>query len=214
MNFQRVALIALVLATPLFAQDSQNWKLRIRAISVSPDASSETILTTGTSVDVDSAVVPELDFSYAFNQRWSAELILATSPHDLSTVNGALAGADAGKVWALPPTVTCQYHFLPAESSVDFYAGIGINYTLFYSYDLSDDLAALGVTDIDFDNSFGLAGDIGADIQIGKKWFLNLDLKYIDMSTDVTLETAAAPLDTLTVDIDPFVFGVGAGFRF
>lgn len=214
MNIKRVALFALVLALPAFAQDAQPWKMRIRAISVAPNDSSETLLNTTTEVAVDAMVVPELDFSYAFNARWSAELILATSPHELSTKKGALGGADAGEVWALPPTVTLQYHFLPTTSKVDFYAGLGLNFTLFHSYDLSDDLEALGVTDIDFDSSLGLAGNIGADIQLGKKWFFNLDLKYIDMSTDATLETAAGDLDTIQVDIDPFVFGVGCGFRF
>ena len=81
-------------------------------------------------------------------------------------------------------------------------------------YDLSEPLRGLGVTDIDFDDSFGLAAQIGADIEMNDKWVLNIDAKYIDLATDAEIQTAAGVLDTIKVDIDPWVFGVGFGWGF
>lgn len=187
--------------------------LRGRIINVAPNDDSSQILNTGTEVTVDDAFVPEVDLTYMFSKNWGLEVIAATSPHDLSAEGGALAGADAGEVWVLPPTFTLQYHF-GWNTAIDFYAGVGLNYSLFYSYDLSDDLAGLGVTDIDFDNSFGFSGQVGADFKINEKWVFNIDLKYIDINTDAELQTATGVLDTIDVDINPFVSGIGVGYRF
>ena len=96
----------------------------------------------------------------------------------------------------------------------NFYFGAGINFTLFYSYDLSDDLAGLGVTSLDFDNSFGLAGNVGLDINLGENLLLNADVKYIQIGTDVDFMVGGDVLGTVGVDIDPWVFGVGVGWRF
>ncbi|MDJ0841948.1 MAG: OmpW family outer membrane protein [Acidobacteriota bacterium] len=208
-----VSFLVLAFASTLFAADG-NWLIRLRLIDVAPNDDSSEILTTGTSVAVDSAIVPEVDLTYFFNDNWGLEVIAATSPHDLSTENGDLGGADAGEVWVLPPTFTLQYHF-GRNTATDFYAGLGLNYTLFYSYDLSDDLSGLGVGDIDFDSSFGLAGNVGVDFQINEKWVFNIDLKYIDISTDADLELAAGGvLETVDVDINPLVAGIGVGYRF
>lgn len=186
---------------------------RGRIINVAPNDDSSQILNTGTEVTVDDAFVPEVDLTYMFSKNWGLEVIAATSPHDLSTEGGSLGGADAGEVWVLPPTFTLQYHW-GWDTAIDFYAGVGLNYSIFYSYDLSDDLAGLGVTDIDFDNSFGFSGQIGADFKIGEKWVFNIDLKYIDINTDAELQTATGVLETLDVDINPFVSGIGVGYRF
>lgn len=43
--------------------------------------------------------------------------------------------------------------------------------------------------------------------------FLNFDVKYIKMDTNARLNTTAAGIQRVGVDIDPFVFGVGVGFK-
>lgn len=211
-----LAVFAVVLAvagSPVLAQD-YHWVARARVISVSPDDSSGTIADTGTGVSVDSAVVPEVDLSYMFNPQWGVEVIAATSQHDLATSGGAIGGLDAGSVWVLPPTVTLQYH-PQVTGSLHPYLGVGVNYTLFYSYDLSSDLESAGLSDVDLDDSFGLAGQLGVDIDINERWLFNADVKYIDISTDADLKLASGGvLDTVSVDINPWVFGVGVGYRF
>lgn len=212
--FKKACLVCalMLLVLPSLAQAQESWIFRARVIDISPNSSSSEILDTGTSVDVDSKATLEVDITYMLSDRFGLELIAATAEHDLSTTGGALGGADAGSVWVLPPTLTLQY-FLGA-GTIRPYVGLGVNYTYFYSYDLSDDLAGLGITDVTFSSSFGLAGDVGIDFSLGGNWLLNADVKYIQISTDAKLKVGSDTLDTISVDIDPWVFGLGVGIRF
>jgi len=193
--------------------DAGDWLIRGRIINVNPDASSGGLTgapTVGVTADDDSTI--ELDFTYMVTNNLGLELILATTEHDI-TATGALAGASVGSVKALPPTLTLQYHFTP-KASVRPYAGIGLNYTVFYGSKVSSTLAGApyNVTKISYDNSFGLAGQVGVDIDINKKWFVNLDAKYIQMDTTAT--TTGGTLGSVKVDLNPWVLGVGIGTRF
>jgi outer membrane protein len=205
-----VALLLLVL--PAISQAQDSWILRVRGISISPNDSSSEILDTGTTVTVDSKTTFEVDLTYMFSDRVGLEVIAATARHDLATAGGVLGGADAGSVKVLPPTVTLQYFF--GSDTIRPYIGAGVNFTYFYSYDLSEDLAGLGITDLEFSSSFGFAGNVGIDFSLGGSWLLNLDAKYIMISTDADLMVGGDVLDTVDVDVDPWVYGVGIGYRF
>jgi len=205
-----MALVLLVL--PAVAQAQGDWIFRVRGIQIAPNDSSSEIPGTGTEVTVDSKFTVEVDLTYMLSDNLGLELIAATARHDLGTSGGALGGADAGSVKVLPPTLTLQYFF--GDENYRPYIGAGINYTYFYSYDLSDDLAGLGVTDVEFSNSFGFAGDLGIDIGVGGNWVLNFDVKYIMISTDADLKVGSDTLATVEVDVDPWVYGIGIGVRF
>jgi outer membrane protein len=43
---------------------------------------------------------------------------------------------------------------------------------------------------------------------------LNFDVKYITISTDASLKVGSDTLDKIAVDIDPWVYGIGIGYRF
>ena len=214
-----IATTALGALTSVAAAGEGDWIVRGRAILVSPqvDASGiEPAFPTG-SVDVDDAVVPELDFTYMMTPNWGLELILATSPHDLQAT-GALEGlGKVGDVWALPPTLTLQYHFKP-ESNVRPYVGVGLNYTLFYSEDATSSLEdAVGPTSISLDESFGFAVQAGVDVDINDTWFWNADIKWINIETEATLtsQTGMGELvNKVDVDLNPVVAGIGIGRRF
>jgi outer membrane protein len=211
-----IAFVVVLTLLPVAAQAQDgHWIIRGRLVSVSPNDSSTAIAgTDGSKVIVDDDLIPEVDLTYMFNRNWGLEVIAGTSQHRLGVSGGALTGADAGSVRVLPPTLTLQYHS-NSDGPLDVYGGLGVNYTLFYSYDLSDDLAGLGVHDLDFSQSFGLSGQIGMDVALKGAWVFNVDVKYINMSTDVDLVLGTgAVLDTVTVDINPWVFGVGIGYRF
>lgn len=192
-----------------------DWLMRLRGIWVGPQDESSAVLPSfpAGSVSVRDAFVPELDFTYFLSDHIGAELILATSPHDIS---GAAALAGLGKIadtMALPPTLTLQYHFIPSGKFRP-YVGFGVNWTVFYSEDASSALTtAIGPTRVSLDDSFGWAAQAGADIDLSKRFFLNIDVKYIDIDTTATLRTGAL-VNTVDVDIDPLVVGVGIGFRF
>lgn len=182
-----------------------DWVFRLRALGVAPNESA-TITPIGGDVAIDTSYVPELDISYFFTDHIAAELILGVTPHDVMAVNTAAGNIDLGSVTLLPPTLTVQYHFQP-EASFRPYIGAGVNYTVFFN----EDLPAVGAaTSISYDNSFGLAAQVGADIDLNETWFLNVDLKWVDINSDVTVNNTI----TADVDIDPWIFGIGVGRRF
>ena len=199
---------------PAFAAQG-DWLVRLRGIVVAPTENATDVLPgfPGGSVGVENAVVPELDFTYFLTDNVGAELILATSPHDL-VGEGTLAGlGEIGDVMALPPTLTLQYHFNP-NGKFRPYAGVGVNYTIFYSEDPSTSLVnAVGPTDLNLDDTVGVAFQLGADIELDDHWFLNADIKYIQIDTTATLNSGGA-INTVDVDLDPIVAGVGVGYRF
>lgn len=206
-----VVMIAL-LALPAVA-NAGDWVLRVRGINISPNDSSDPIGDFGGEVTVDSKTTIEVDVSYMFNPNWGVEVIAATARHDLGVSGGDLSGASAGSVKVLPPTVTLQWHPFP-EGLLDFYIGAGVNYTYFYSYDLSDDLAGLGITDVDFSNSFGLAGQVGLSVFLGEHFHINGDVKYIQINTDADLKVGSDTLLSIGTDVNPWVYGLGVGYRF
>jgi outer membrane protein len=204
------------------AQETSNenfkkWQTRFRIVNVSPNESA-TIGVIGGDVAINNKFVPELDFTYFFTKNFSVELILATAKHDVNTVGSNLtavagpasANVDLGSVWLLPPTLTAQYHF--NFDNFRPYVGAGVNYTMFYSVD-----AGNTIKDVSYDNAFGIAFQGGIDYDLNDTWFLNIDAKYILLSTDVTVDASnlAAGLSIpAKVDINPLLVGVGFGMRF
>lgn len=199
------ALGLMTLVQPAAAQDQQslwdkeNWQIRVRAIDVLPDVDSSVNI--GGEVDADNTVVPELDISYFFTDHIAAELILATSKHDLDYTGGV----ELGDAMILPPTLTLQYHFTP-DQSFSPYVGAGINYSIFYNED-----TAAGFTDLDVDGGFGWALQAGFDYWLDEHWGLNADVKKIFLNVDATLNNGAVRAD---VDLDPWVVGAGVSYRF
>lgn len=185
------------------APAKKEWRVRMRALAVMPENDSTTSI--NGKVEPSNVIVPELDISYFWNDHWATELILATTPHDVKAYNTNLGNLDLGEVWLLPPTLTLQYHFQPAEKFQP-YVGAGVNYTLFYHQNAGPSIAS-----IDYDNSFGLAGQAGFDYMIDDSLFFNMDIKKVWINTDVSINGGGV---TANVDIDPLLFGIGFGYRF
>jgi outer membrane protein len=131
--------------------------------------------------------------------------ILGATPftHDIT-----LNGTKVGDTQHLPPTVGIQYHFTP-KSNVRPYVGAGINYTTFFSESTTGPLAG---ADLSLDDSWGLAAQVGVDVDINKDWFFNADLRYMNIETTATLSGAVN--GTVDVQINPWVYSLGVGTRF
>lgn len=199
-----IALCSLVTLSPqVFAQQAQegSWLVRVRAVNLDPANKSDVISGTGASdrLTINSKVIPELDISYFFTLNWATELVL-TYPQKQRV---SLDGTQIGTFKHLPPTLTLQYHFTP-EKTISPYVGAGINYTRISSVGLLNGAARLEKS------SIGLALQAGVDFKLDKNWSLNLDVKKVQIRSDVN--TAAGQLST--VKIDPWLIGVGVGYRF
>jgi outer membrane protein len=177
------------------AAEDGNWQVRARLIDVAPDAKGTDALI---DVDVEDDLTVEVDFTRYLTDHLELELIVATASQEVKIGDTSL-----GSVNHLPPTLTLQWHFMNREATFQPYVGAGANATFFYR--------KCGLLDeLDLDSSFGFAAQVGADIKLSDKALLNFDLKYIDISTDV--ESDGDKLGT--IDINPWVFGVGLGCRF
>ncbi|WP_439633170.1 OmpW/AlkL family protein [Glycocaulis sp.] len=186
-----------------------DWMFRLRALHVAPDEGA-TISPIGGSVDIGTSVVPELDITYFFTDRIAVELILGATPHDVSAVNTSLGDVDLGDVWLLPPTLTLQYHFNP-EGQLRPYVGAGVNFTHFFNADLP---SGSPLTSISYDNSIGFALQAGVDYALSERWFLNFDVKKVWINTDVTIDAGGLGIVNADVDIDPWIVGIGFGWRY
>ena len=186
--------------------------VRLRAIVVAPNEKSDL---TPDDVKLTNDVVPEIDFTYMLTNNIGAELIAATSKHKVSG-GSAVAGASVplASTYALPPTLTLQYHLAP-QAAIRPYVGVGVNYTIFYSSKPSSVVeTAFGQTKVHIKDSIGYALQAGVDIDLTKKFFLNFDVKYIDMTAKTSLRTTLAGTVKTKIEVRPFVFGVGFGTRF
>lgn len=213
------------IATPVMAYEAGDWLIRGRIINVNPNDDSGTLSTTGLGnlgegVEVDSDTVPELDITYMLTRNWGLELILGFSEHNVRTHKAAgatvatLGSKNVIESKVLPPTLTLQYHFLP-DSNIRPYVGAGVNYTYFFDESVPSDSGVAAAGDkVKLDSSWGLAAQVGVDVALNNDWFVNLDVKYIDIDTTAHFKNTAAGSAKIDADIDPFVFGVGIGRRF
>ncbi|MDO7835996.1 OmpW family outer membrane protein [Sphingobium sp. HBC34] len=210
-----VAAVTGALTSPALAAQG-DILIRARGIMVAPNEKSGSVLPAfpGERVSVDNAVAPEVDVTYMASDHVGFELIAATTKHSASGRTGTTGSLGRlASTWVLPPTLTAQYHFAPG-AKVRPYVGAGVNYTLFYNEKASNVLeGAVGKTKVHMSDSFGWAGQAGVDIQLNDRMFLNLDIKYIDIDTTARLSTTAAGVQKVRVHLDPFVFGVGVGFK-
>jgi len=172
---------------------------RVRAISIQPEVRSTDTLH-ALDAGVNNAVVPEVDFTYMIRDYLGIELILGMSRHQVTTKLGGLGGVNV-----LPPTLLLQYHFNHA-GRIRPYVGAGVNYTYFWNNGVNVAGQSVALTR----GSLGPALQIGCDVQVTKRTFVNVDLKKIWMSTDASLGGQSIG----TLHIDPVIVGVGFGMKF
>lgn len=187
------------------------WQVRLRGVGVVPVESAD-IDVIGGDVSISNQFIPELDFTYFFTKNFAAELILGTTKHNVQAVETAAGNVDLGSVWLLPPTLTAQYHFYPTKDKVfKPYIGAGINYTIFYNVKSGD------VAGVKYDNALGYTAQLGFDLMLNERFFINLDAKRLFLKTDVTVDASNLAPDLsipAKVDINPWLLGIGLGYKF
>jgi outer membrane protein len=87
--------------------------------------------------------------------------------------------------------------------------GAGINYTRFSNVKFDPAVVAALDPSIEKD-SFGLAFGVGVDVPFGGGWLFNVDLKKVQIRTDVK----AGSTSLCTFKVDPMLFSMGVGKRF
>ena len=192
------ALLGTVLCSAAMAQQVTEGPWMVRARAVHLDSSNGD--STGLGLAINNKWMPEVDISYFFNKNVAVELIL-TVPQK-QKLSSSVIGGEIGTFKHLPPTLTAQYHFTDLGSFKP-YLGAGINYTRLSSVNLP-----AGV-DVDR-NSVGLALQAGVDIPLSKNLYLNLDVKKLQLKTDVSV----GGVNQGEFKVNPVLVGVGLGWRF
>lgn len=134
--------------------------------------------------------------------NFALELIAGTSKHDVDWHVGG-GKVNLGSVRLLPPTLTAQYHFMPA-SRFSPYVGAGVNYTLFY-----DESHGSGNTSIDYGNKFGYAFQAGFDYAIAGNWSVNFDVKKLYLKAKVDTRVGGAHVSA-DGHLNPWLVSVSA----
>lgn len=227
-NIILAAALAAVLVPGMALAEAGDIVVRLRAADIVPNEDSKlgktvnknvaNVMSPGAELKVDDNIIPELDISYYFTKNIAAELILALgSKHDVKISGDALTtvgNQHLGSVNALPPTLTAQWHFNP-DQTFDPYIGAGINYTVMLDRNLKITKGALTGSKIKVDSdSWGPALQAGFDINLKDGWLVNADVKYIWMDSDVKLKNGGAWEKIDSLNIDPWVIGIGVGKKF
>lgn len=226
MSGRHVLMLALVglSVLPWAARAEQgDWLVRAGATMIDPksDNLGNVLDDPDLKLEVDDNVGFTFNVAYMLTDNWAIEL-LAAAPysHDIALKVAGVGSADIGETDHLPPTLSVQYYFTGLERFTP-YIGVGLNWTIFSDESLrSDFLEAIELpsnTKLELDDSVGVAVQIGTDIAINESWFVNIDLRWIDLDTDATIKIPGPDggrLDIGTVEIDPIVYGVSIGYRF
>lgn len=189
-----------LIGTGAHAQDG-SWLVRARVAHLNPADKATPLGGVGASdrISVSDKTIPEIDISYFFTPNLAAELVLTyPQKHDVM-----LDGAVIGSFKHLPPSLLGQYHFDPIGKFTP-YLGAGINFTRISQVHLLG-----GAADLE-NHSVGLALQAGVDYKIDKNWSVNLDVKRLNIRSDVTVAGAVVS----QIKVDPLLVAVGVGYRF
>ncbi|MCF7203904.1 OmpW/AlkL family protein [Pseudomonas oligotrophica] len=211
--------LALALAAP-FAQAFEAGDIIVRAgaITVDPHEDSGNVKIAGVgSIDaqatLDSDTQLGLNFAYMLTDKVGLELLAATPfSHDVGLKAGG-ASSKLGSLKHLPPTLSVIYYPLEKTSAFQPYVGAGINYTWFFDDKLTSEAETAGFRGLDMKDSWGLAAQVGMDYMLTENVMLNAQVRYIDIDTEGTTYAGPAKV-TVDVDVDPFVYMVGLGYKF
>jgi outer membrane protein len=178
-------------------------------VSTSPEAPRGTPIPGG-GLSATNSNILAFELAYEIAPNWNARLTAGIPP--TTVVHGIGALAPLGKAGEIKygPAVMSITRALGNYGAVTPYAGAGVSYLKVFST-VDGALANFAVK-----NSWGKVLQLGADLALGPRFGLFLDMKKIYQSTDVTGTVPAfggAPAYA-KVRIDPFVVQLGVSYRF
>ncbi|WP_111414680.1 OmpW/AlkL family protein [Billgrantia lactosivorans] len=197
-----LAATALIASGQALAYNQGDFITRVGVAHVDPKGDNGSLADGAFDVEVDSDTNLGFTLGYLFHDKLGVELLAALPfKHDIE-----LNGVEAASTKHLPPTLTLQYYPLGGTGNqLQPYAGVGLNYTHFFS----EEIDVPGV-ELELDSSWGLAGQLGVDVRLDDGWGVNAAAWYVDIDTDASLNGT----DVGTVNIDPWVFMAGVSYRF
>lgn len=216
-----LVLAALVTVPSAVAYEAGDIVIRGGLTVVTPDESTSTIFAGGADLGVDLSIDNNtqlgLNFAYFVTDNINVE-VLAATPFT-HTVNFGVSdplgtGDKLGEVTHLPPTVSVNYYFADPAAVFQPYAGVGLNYTIFFDEEFTNANADAGLSDLSLDNSFGVAAQVGFDYKIDETWHVNASFRWIDIDTEASFKVGDADGAVSDIAIDPYVYTLSLGYTF
>ena len=159
-----------------------------------------------------------LNFAYMVTDHWGVELLAATPfKHNVSikgTQAPAVADGKLGSFKHLPPTLSAVYYPMDSGSVFQPYVGLGVNYTTFFDESVSSSAKQRGFTSLNINDSWGWAAQVGADYMLTDNIMLNGQIRYIDIDTTAYASHKDLGRAKVNVDVKPWVYMVGLGYKF
>ncbi|WAH59438.1 outer membrane beta-barrel protein [Pseudomonas silvicola] len=217
------SLFSLALVTPFaHAHQAGDFIVRAGSATTAPNEDSGNLKldgakVAGTKATLDSDTQLGLAFAYMLTDHVGVELLAATPFQHTVGVKGAGLDGKLADIKQLPPTLSLQYYPLDSSSKFQPYAGLGLNYTWFYDEDLSSARKAQGFSNLNLKNSWGWAAQVGADYMLTDHIMLNAAVWYVDIDTQASVDGPTAlgvGRTKVNVDVDPWVYMVGVGYKF
>jgi outer membrane protein len=223
-----LAMFAVLAAPSVLAHKAGDIIVRAGAAHVAPDEDSSELKAggapvTGTKATLNDNTQLGLTATYMITDKIGVELLAATPFSHRIGVKGvdAALGLPAGSIDGkfadtkhLPPTVSLQFYPLGGNSGVQPYVGAGLNYTWFFDEGVTSRQKANGFSRFRLKNSVGLALQAGIDVPLNDRLVLNAAVWYIDIDTKATVQHNALGKIKVDVDVDPWVYFVGLGYKF
>ena len=207
------AMAAFAASTPSVALEKGDFIVRLGGALVSPNDSGDAFngpAAAGASVKpgVQASAKPSIMLEYMFTDNIGLNLLgAAPFDHDITAeINGAGIG-EVGNTKHLPPTLTANWHFDTMGGFTPF-VGAGVNYTHFFNENTT---GALNGLNLNLDDSVGPAAMVGFDWDAGDNVLFNMSLYYMKIKTEAHVSGGFGNSD---VDIDPWVFSTGLGYKF
>ncbi|MHA3902031.1 OmpW/AlkL family protein [Castellaniella sp. WN] len=192
-----------IAAVPALAHEAGDILLKVGVTHVEPKSDNGTLANGTVKLDIDGSTRPSFTLTYMATRNIGIELLGAYPFKHTISAKGL---GDIGSTQHLPPTLSLQWHFLP-DATFQPYVGVGLNYTTFFD---TKTKGALSGSDLSLDDSWGVAAQVGVDYKLNDRWFLNADLRYIDIRSTVHLNGT----DIGKAKINPWVATIGVGYRF
>lgn len=170
------AVVVVTLGQTANAYEQGDWLIRVGAGIVDPKSGN------GDVASVESGAAVVFNGTYMLSPKLGLELLAATPfSHDIKL---EADGTRVGETKHLPPTLSLQYRFT-TQSAFKPYAGVGLNYTLFFDEKTTGPLDGL---DLELDDSFGVALQLGFDYSFNENMFFNADARWLNIETDAELD--------------------------
>ena len=196
------AAAALAVVSPVAAQQAGDLTVGLGIANVNPKSDNGALAGGTVPVEIGDNTRPQITVEYFIRDNVGVELLGALPfKHSIRS-----RGTEIGTVKHLPPVVSLQYHF-DATPQLKPFVGVGVNFTGFHD---AESRGPLTGSDLRVKNSWGLAAHLGTEYWINDRSAVRVDLRWIDIDADVTLNGAAIG----QVEVDPVVAGIGYVTKF